>query len=131
MTAEPLHVLVVDDSEDFRDQTAWRLEAAGHRVTTASGLKAALEFLAGSRPDIAVVDLMMEHPDSGFTLCHRLKALAPPVPVILVTSVARETGFEFDAQTRDERSWVKADAILDKPVLPEQLEREIRRLAGR
>jgi len=128
--AEPKTILVVDDDEDYRDQTAWRLERAGYRVRTAKGAGEASQRLAEGRPDLAVVDLMMEHADSGFTLCHRLKQQEPPVPVILVTGVAREAGFTFDAQTSAERSWVRADAILDKPVLFEQLEREIRRLLG-
>jgi hypothetical protein len=39
-----------------------------------------------------------------------------------------ETGIEFDAQTPDERSWIKADTLIQKPVRPEQLIREIERL---
>ena len=39
-----------------------------------------------------------------------------------------DTGVDFDLATRDERSWVQADAVLDKPVRFEQLQREIKRL---
>ena len=43
------------------------------------------------------------------------------MPVILVTAVASETGLDFDAATAEERGWIKADAVLDKPVRFEQL----------
>ncbi len=58
-----------------------------------------------------------------------MKKKYPGMPVVLVTAVTSETGLEFDAATDEERSWVKADALLAKPVRFEQLKREIERLA--
>jgi hypothetical protein len=46
----------------------------------------------------------------------------------LVTAVTSETGLEFDAATEEERSWVKADAMLAKPLRFEQLLAELRQL---
>ena len=43
---------------------------------------------------------MMENPDAGFTLCHRIRKQDPSIPVILVTSVNSETGLDFDAVHR-------------------------------
>jgi two-component system, OmpR family, response regulator len=70
----------------------------------------------------------MEHTDSGFTLCHHIKKRYPDVPVIIITAVTSETGLEFDSYTAEERSWVKADSMLSKPIRVEQLLREIERL---
>ena len=50
------------------------------------------------------------------------------MPVILVTGVAAETGLEFDSTTGEERSWIKADRVIAKPIRFEQLESEIARL---
>jgi CheY-like chemotaxis protein len=61
-------------------------------------------------------------------LCYRIKKQDPTIPVIMVTSVTSETGLDFDATTKEERSWIKADALLDKPVRFEQLQREMNRL---
>jgi len=74
------------------------------------------------------VDLMMEEVDAGFTLCYHIKKNHPNVPVVLVTGVASETGIAFGSETREERSWVKADALLNKPIRFEQLRKEIERL---
>ena len=123
-------ILVVDDDDDFIAQQKALLEAMGHKVITANTRPKAEELFAKAKPDLAVVDLMMEDLDAGLTLCHLMKRARPTMPVILVSSVMKETGFEFDVATDEERSWVKADAMLDKPLRFEQLQREINRLLG-
>lgn len=135
MSSKPLEagrtILVVDDDEDFRSQLAVQLRAAGFTVVALDGETKAAEALRTLRPDLAIVDLMMEHPDGGFALSYKLKKMQPPVPVIMVTAVAAETGLDFSAISDAERSWVKADAMLSKPVRFEQLRREIDRLLRR
>ena len=121
-------VLIVDDDADFLLPLEVRLSNAGFEVLTAQSAQEAEEKLAETRPDLCVVDLMMEHMDAGFALCYHIKKKDPSIGVILVTGVASETGLEFDTATADERAWIKADAILTKPVRFEQLEREIERL---
>lgn len=121
-------ILLVDDDQDFVFQLRSQLEAAGYTVTVANTAKDAVERLSEMRPDMAIVDLMMEKPDVGFTLCYRIKKKDASIPVIMVTSVTSETGLDFDASTKEERSWIKADALLDKPVRFEQLQREMNRL---
>ncbi|MDY0031764.1 MAG: response regulator, partial [FCB group bacterium] len=128
MSDEKKTILVVDDDEDFLFQQKVQLEAAGYKVITAPGSKAARALLRTSRPDMAVIDLMMEEMDAGFTLCREIKKTYPDCPVVICTGVANETGMAFDAATDEERAWVKADALLDKPVRFEQLRREIERL---
>ncbi len=121
-------VLVVDDDVDLLMQVKLQLEAAGFTVITAEGEREAEKILETTRPDLAVLDLMMENMDAGFTLSYHIKKKDPSIPVILMTAVTRETGFEFDISSSEERSWIKADAILDKPIRFEQLKREIERL---
>lgn len=125
------NILLVDDDEDFVFQLKAQLEASGYNVSVAHTAKAAMERLAERRPDLCILDLMMEKPDVGFTLCYRIKKKDEAIPVIMVTSVTSETSIDFDATTKEERSWIKADALLDKPVRFEQLQREIARLLRR
>jgi len=128
MNDRALTVLLVDDNEDFLEQMRLQLEAIGHQVVVAVGQQEFERILPDAHFDIAVVDLMMEHHDSGFVVAYHIKKKNPATPVILVTAVAAETGLVFDAATREERSWVHADVVLDKPVRVEQLEREFKRL---
>ena len=126
--SDGLTILVVDDDQDFLEQMQLQLTAAGFTVETAGSERKAREILDSHDVDAAVVDLMLENADGGFSLCHYIKGRNPSVPVILVTGVTHETGLEFDAATSEERSWVKADVFLAKPVRMEQLIREIHRL---
>jgi CheY-like chemotaxis protein len=123
-------ILVVDDDPDFLLQQRMQLEAAGFRVLAADGQAKAEELIATEMPDLAILDLMMENFDAGFVLSHRIKKRNPKTPVILVTAVTSETGIAFDEASGEERSWIKADAILAKPIRFEELRREIDRLIG-
>lgn len=124
-------VLLVDDDIDFLEQHRLLLESAGLKVVSAESQAQAEELLENLQPDIAICDLMMEHTDGGFALCYHIKKRYPTTPVILVSAVASETGMEFDASTDEERSWIKADAFLTKPVRFEQLQGEIDRLLAK
>jgi two-component system, OmpR family, response regulator len=121
-------VLLVDDDEDFLFQQRTRLQDAGFDVLTAQGQMQAESILAERHPDVAVVDVMMEDPDGGFVLCHHIHQKKPPIPVVLVTSVNSETGMDFGIATEEDRDWIKADALLSKPIRFEQLRGEIDRL---
>ncbi|MBN2713131.1 MAG: response regulator [Planctomycetes bacterium] len=121
-------ILIVEDDSDFRFQQKVNLEAAGFNVIMAENENAAREVMKENEFDLAIVDLMMEAVDAGFTLCYEIKKQWPHKPVILVSVVTHETGIEFDAATDEERSWVKADVLLAKPLRFEQLSHEIERL---
>ncbi len=121
-------ILLVDDDEDFLFQNRVRLENAGFRVVSAASRAEAEAAAATEAPDLAVVDLMMEHHDDGFVLSHYLKQANPGLPIVMVTGVTAETGLVFEPSTPAERSWVRADAVLAKPIRFEQLIAEIDRL---
>jgi CheY-like chemotaxis protein len=123
-------ILVVDDDVDILEQMTAMLTAANYEVIAAEGRAAAEEAILKTKPDLAILDLMMEEKDSGFVLSHQIKKLYPDMPVILLTAVTGATGLSFAAQSPDARSWIKVDRIMDKPVRPEQLKAEIHHLLG-
>jgi DNA-binding response OmpR family regulator len=127
MTAKK-QLLLVDDDQDILDQLSLALRAEGYEVVTAQGRQEGEELLLLRQPDLAIIDLMMEEKDSGFVLCHEIKKLYPDTPVIMLTAVTATTGLDFRARNKEARSWLKADALLDKPVRFEQLKEEVRRL---
>ena len=121
-------VLVVEDDVDVLDQHRTLLQVMGYDVAAAETRRQAVELLENLRPHLAVLDLMLEDLDAGFTLAYEIKKRYPDTPVIMVTGVTHETGLAFDVARDEERSWIKVDAILGKPVRAEQLKREIERL---
>lgn len=120
-------IFVVDDDPDIREQVAIIMKNQGHDVQVASGQEEALETLLSFIPDLAIIDLMMEHMDSGFVLCHHIKKLYPGTPVIILTAVQASTGLDFKAKSAEAASWVKADALMEKPIRAEQLTEAVNR----
>ena len=126
--SEAKTILIVDDDLDILEQYSLILKADGHTVVQASSLAEAEETILTVRPDLAILDLMMDEKDAGFVLCNQLKRLYANMPVIIVSNVTPITGLDFRPRNQEEQSWVRADAILNKPVVAERLRGEISRL---
>jgi len=124
-------IFLVDDDFDYLTITKTKLEKMGFEVITAESQKDAEEKIQDFRPDLAILDLMMEKEDSGFILSYQLKKKYPGLPVIIATSVTAETGYSFSLESEDEKRWIKADMYLDKGIRTDQLHREIRKLLER
>jgi len=121
-------ILLVDDDMDYLFQIKFQLERFGYKVITAESQREAEEIIQTVKPDLAILDLMMENEDSGFILSYKMKRKYPEVPIILATAVSAETGMSFGISSEEERKWIKADLYLEKGIRPEQLQKEISKL---
>jgi len=121
-------ILIVDDDVDYATQLKIQVESFGFKTVIAEGQKAAEELIETFKPDLAIIDLMMENRDSGFILCYKMKKKYPEVPIILATAVTADTGMVFSLESEDEQKWIKADLYLEKGIRPDQLHREINKL---
>jgi len=127
----PQNILLIDDDPDFRQQAKQSLQDAGYSVTEAEGENQAYEIAQNKKFDVAVVDLILENSDGGFSLSHHFKKNYPNMPIVLLSSSVSEYGIEFSLESASERSWIKADALLNKPIRAEQLLQAVRTLTGR
>ena len=121
-------ILLVDDDVDYLAQMELQVRNFGFEVITAHSREEAVEVLEKNKPDLAIMDLMMETQDSGFVLAYKCKQLYPDVPVVIASAVTRETGIKFDLDKKEDRDWIKADLYLPKGIRNDQLHREINRL---
>lgn len=121
-------ILIVDDDQDYLFQMKTAIKDMGFKVITADTQKEAESIIEKNRPDLAILDLMMESQDTGFILCHKIKNKYPDIPIIIVSAVTAETGMLFDVTTEEERDWIKADLFLDKGIRLDQLSKEIKKL---
>jgi two-component system, OmpR family, response regulator len=121
-------ILLVDDDIDYLNQTKFQLEKLGHSVISAYGQKEAEKMLDSTKPDLAILDLMMENKDSGFILSWKIKQKYPDVPVIIATAVTADTGLIFGLESKEDKNWIKADLYLEKGLRTDQLNREINKL---
>lgn len=120
-------IMFVDDDQDFLQAQKLFFEHRGFIVLTADSTDNALELLKNEKPDILVLDLMMENYDSGFTLAYRISKLntMKDVPIIMLSGVAAETGARFDSSESEMNQWSQVKVFLNKPVAQEKLVRII------
>jgi two-component system, OmpR family, response regulator len=121
-------ILIVDDDQDYLFQLQAKIKNFGYKTIIAEGQKEAEALIEKTKPDLAILDLMMENEDSGFILCYKMKKKYPEVPIIIATGVAAETGISFDINDENNRKWIKADRFLDKGIRAELLKEVIENL---
>lgn len=85
LPAKAARILVVDDDPDLLDLIAMRLNSAGYAVALAASGEEAIEIFHAEPPRAVVCDLRMDGMD-GHELFARLHAIAPSVPVIILTA---------------------------------------------
>jgi len=84
-TAQPYRVLVVDDEPNIVDVISMALRFQGFDVETAGTGQEAISAIAGFRPHLMVLDVML--PDmEGFEVAQRLGAQRAHVPIVFLTA---------------------------------------------
>ncbi|MBW4646690.1 MAG: response regulator [Goleter apudmare HA4340-LM2] len=86
-----IKVLVVDDDPDSRDFVTFVLEQDGANVIAVTSALAALQVLAGDKPDVLVSDIGMPNID-GYMLMRQIRTWTPEqggqIPAIALTAFA-------------------------------------------
>lgn len=116
-------ILLVDDDVDLVAMNRIILERKGHEVTAAYSAAEARQAVAKCRPDIAVLDIMMESTSAGFDLAREVHQMYPDLPVIVLSGVHAATGVPF--RFTPDATWLPVLKFLDKPVAPARLAEEI------
>jgi len=114
MTQSQVHILVVDDERNIRNNLGMVLEAAGYKVDTASNGDEALLRVKEGRYDIAFVDIQMPKM-GGLELLRSLRALRPRMAVVIVTAYGT-TGRAVEAMK------LGAVDFLEKPFDPKAIQ---------
>ncbi len=106
-----MDVLLVEDDDDSRELMAEVLAAAGWAVHSVRTGQEALRFLSERSVNVLVTDLGMPGM-GGMELVHAAHAVAPSVPVVVVTGWTGQE--DVDAAVRGR----EVAAVLVKPVDP-------------
>lgn len=122
-------VLLVDDDRDFLEMHKAVLEHRGYEVITARNTSECMGKLEEVKPDIVILDVMMEQFDSGFKASEKIKKIHKDLPVMLLTSIGAQTNLDFSS-SEEVLKVSGADVLLDKPVSPKVLIDEIERLTS-
>ena len=125
-------ILVIDDDPDFRDAVTPILETALYDVVNASNPEEGKEKIFSEKPDLILLDIMMDSLFDGFSLCHAIKTSKEykefnNTPIIFVSAVKEKTGSRFQFKGEDQ-GLIGPDDYIDKPVKPDDLLARIERL---
>lgn len=128
-------VYLVDDDRDFLEMEAAILASGGCRTRSFVDAREALAALASAegeqRPSVLVTDLMMQSLDAGFTFARAVRSdpRLSDIPIVIVTAVASQKGFDFRPRTAEDLGAMNAEAFFDKPVPPAAFLARVKELA--
>jgi CheY-like chemotaxis protein len=122
-------IVVVDDDQDIRDSLQAILEARQYTVFTAADKTEGMERIKTEKPDLAILDVMMSAWQDGFEMARELKKdpQLKNTPILMLTGVKDKTGIDFKS-TAGDPTWCPVDAFLEKPIEPDILVAEIKKL---
>ncbi len=117
-------ILVVDDDEDTRKLLSMMIESAGYEVIGVDSGEACMNMLDETRPDLIIMDVMMETITKGFNVGYEIKhdPRYRSIPLMLVSAIDKQAGFPIDIDS------IEADSFMEKPLEPEQLLKNIKEL---
>jgi CheY-like chemotaxis protein len=125
-------ILVIDDDPDFRAAVTPILKSALYEVAMASNPQEAKDKVFQEKPDLILLDIMMDSLFDGFSLCHAIKTSPEfkdfkDTPIIFVSAVKEVAGSRFQFKS-DEEGMAGPDDYIDKPVKPDDLLARIAKL---
>jgi DNA-binding NtrC family response regulator len=116
-------VFLIDDDVDLVKMNEVVLKKRGHEIDIAYSASEARTKLPKNRPDIIVLDVMMESRSAGFELAREIHKMYPDMPTIMLTSVHEATNVPY--RFEPDESWLPVVKFMDKPVDPSKLAGEI------
>lgn len=115
-------VLVADDIEGQRLVLEMLLSVDGYQVVTVPDGKAALDYLKGHTPDLAILDVKMPYV-TGLDVCARMKRIPrlKEIPVIILTALRDDATMRMAQQSQ-------ADLVVLKPLEGKDFRTTVRHL---
>jgi CheY-like chemotaxis protein len=126
-----IKILIVDDDLGYVKSIRAILESKEYTVDTAHNGESAMEKIKKMKPDLILLDIMMDRLDDGFTICYRLKhdPEMRKIPILTISAITDKTGFKFSPVTDGE--FFEADDYIEKPVKASDLLKRIEKLLSK
>jgi CheY-like chemotaxis protein len=127
-------IMLIDDDPDLRLTLRLPLEAAGYEVVEASSFTQGQKKVKEVKPDLIVLDVMMDTATAGFQFALDLHSTDPnsefiefrDTPIIMLTAIHSTTPLRFSP----DEDFLPVNVFLEKPVEPEDLLKKVRELLG-
>ncbi|MFO7917534.1 MAG: response regulator [Anaerolineae bacterium] len=121
-------ILIVDDDPDFVEATRMVLESEGYEVISASDGDEGLRKAKEERPDLVILDVIMETVLDGLNMCQEMAndLEQENIPILMVTSIANS---DYAALFPTDE-YIQIDDFVTKPIAPDELLRRIEKLVA-
>jgi DNA-binding response OmpR family regulator len=114
-------IMIIDDDSDYRFTMETFLNRNGFETLTAENGQEGLDLIEKERPDLILLDVMMQTTYSGLEICKRLRSNPDlkDIPIIGISGMGKELGVSLDKWGDDE--YFNVDEYYEKPVDREKL----------
>jgi CheY-like chemotaxis protein len=127
-------ILIIDDDPDQRLVVRLPLEAAGYDVQEATNTQEGRKMVLETKPDLIVLDVMMDSTTAGFQLALELHNRDDAsefkdirdTPIIMLTAIHSTTPLRF----APDEDYLPVQTFLEKPVDPDLLLNKVRGFIG-
>lgn len=119
---ESAKILIIDDDEDFVAAIKTVLESKPYQVKVAYSSQEGLSRLKNEKPDLIILDVMMEGKAAGFLLAREIRKSSEfvTIPILMLTGMREQTGFFFPGQVKHP-VFLPVDEFVEKPIEPANL----------
>ncbi|MCX8123161.1 MAG: response regulator [Spirochaetes bacterium] len=127
-------ILLVDDDKDLVESLKQALSMNGYEVEVAYSGAEGLKKLLSYRPDLMILDVMMETDTAGFEISYQIRSNREDskykdvknVPIIMLTAINQVTNSRFSLN--EEQSFLPGiNDFLTKPVRIDELIEKIKK----
>lgn len=123
-------ILLIDDDDDIVQAMRLPLEAAGYKVARAASGDEGLKKVKEIKPDLIILDVMMDTTTAGFQVSLALRNPEPTseyaafrhVPILMITAIHTTTPLRFGP----DKDFLPVDAFIEKPIEPKALLKLVR-----
>ena len=109
-------ILIVDDDKDYSESLMLMLESYGYSVEQAYNIREGKTSIINEKPQLIILDVMMEKMTDGFDLCRELKAnpALSSIPILMLTAITDKTGIKYSLE--EDSEYLPADDYISKPI---------------
>ena len=116
-------ILLVDDDKDFVEINKTLLEKDKHTVVFAHNPKDGFALLKKEKPDLLLLDVMMEEPDDGFAMAQKIRSDGNKIPIIMLTSINKVMNLQFGK----DKDMVPVNEFFEKPIPADKLREAVKK----
>jgi hydrogenase maturation protease len=128
----PAKILIIEDTPDMALALRMPLEANDYQVFHALSGQEGLEMVKQVRPDLIILDVMMETTTAGFQVSLELRSPDPrseyaefrQVPILILTAIHTTTSLRFGP----DEAYLPVDDFVEKPIDPDVLLEKVKGL---